>query len=292
MRSFDPDFANHIAGGATTLATCWRLSRRDGATLGFTDHDRVLSFDGTVFSPDSGATGSAMSASADLAVDNAELEGALASDALSREDLIAGRYDGAGIEIWRVNWAAPEQRALLKQGVIGEIAAIGDAFRAEFRGAAYALNQPTGRVYQRLCDVDLGDARCGVNLTDPQYTTSGAVTGLQDSERFIASGFDGVEDGWFALGVLTWTSGANEGARIHIKTQTGAGAIALWRPPGAAIAIGDQFTATAGCDKAFETCKDKFSNAVNFRGFHLMPGNDFVLSYPSAGAAHDGGALK
>ena len=51
MKTLDPAFAAHIGCGATTLATCWRLTRGDGTVLGFTDHDCPLTFDGTAFAP-------------------------------------------------------------------------------------------------------------------------------------------------------------------------------------------------------------------------------------------------
>lgn len=289
MRALDPDFADHLAGGATTLATCWRIVRRDGAVLGFTDHDRRLEFNGTVYAPESGATGSALASSADLSVDNAEIEGALDDDALRPEDLAAGRYDGATVEIFRVNWAAPAQRVLVKAGVIGEVSRTGQAFRAELRGISHVLDQPTGRLFQRLCDADLGDDRCGVDANDPAYRTSGAVTAIAGEDRFLATGFDGFEAGWFAHGLIAWESGANAGARRHIKTQEATGAVALWAPPGAAVAVGDAFSAIAGCDKRFSTCREKFANGVNFRGFPLTPGNDFAVSYPLRGERNDGG---
>ncbi|WDI32148.1 DUF2163 domain-containing protein [Hyphococcus flavus] len=292
MRALDPDLQTHLNTGATTLATCWRITRRDGFVLGFTDHDRALSFDGAEFLPDSGATGSALSSSADLAVDNADIEGALSDDALSGADLAAGRYDGAEVEVFCVNWAAPDQRLLLKKGVIGEVKREGNAFRAELRGLSHALDQPTGRVYQRLCDVNVGSAACGVDLDDPTFRTTGEVTALRDEQSFIANGFDTFSDGWFAHGLLTWQTGANAGLSAHIKTQASTGAIALWLPAGAAIQVGDTFSATAGCDKRFATCQSKFSNAVNFRGFPLMPGNDFVISYPLKSEKNDGGKLR
>lgn len=292
MRAIDPDLQAHLASGATTLATCWRIARRDGFVLGFTDHDRALSFGGTSFIPDTGATGSALSSSADLAVDNADIEGALSAEALSAEDLAAGRYDGAEVEIFRVNWAAPESRALLKKGVIGEVARIGHAFRAELRGLSHHLDQTVGRVYQRLCDVNLGSPECGVDLDDPQFRTSGTVTALRDAQSFIADGFAGFDDAWFAHGLLTWETGANAGTAAHIKTQSAAGAVALWVPAGKPVAIGDAFTATAGCDKRFATCRAKFANAVSFRGFPFMPGNDFAVSYPLRGEKNDGGRRR
>lgn len=292
MRALDPDFKSHLEGAVTTLATCWRITRPDGASLGFTDHDRALTFDGTEFLPDTGAAGSALVSSADLAVDNAEIEGALSANALSAEDLSSGRYDGACVEVFRVNWAAPDQRVLLKKAVIGEVTRAGKAFTAELRGLTHHLDQPVGRVYQRLCDVNVGSAPCGVDLGDPAFKTTGLVTGLRDVQSFTASGFSVFDDGWFAHGLLKWTSGANAGLSGHIKTQNVSGAIALWLPAGAAIAIGDAFTATAGCDKRFDTCRAKFSNGVSFRGFPLMPGNDFAVSYPLRSEKNDGEKLK
>ena len=292
MRALDPDLKAHLDTGATTLCTCWRIRRRDGSELGFTDHDRALYFDGLGYLPGSGASGAALSSSADLAIDNTEIEGALAADALSADDLAAGRYDDAAVDIFRVNWSAPVMRVLVKSGVIGEVRREGHAFRAEMRGLGHHLDQPTGRVYQRLCDVNLGSPECGVDMDAPAFRTSGAVTALRDGQSFIAEGFSGFEEAWFAHGLLTWTSGANAGATAHIKTQSTLGAIALWRPAGGPIAPGDQFTAQAGCDKRFETCRAKFSNAVNFRGFHLMPGNDFAISYPLRGDNNDGGKRR
>lgn len=249
-------------------------------------------FDGLDYLPDSGASGSALSSSADLAVDNAEIEGALNAQALSAEDLAAGRYDGASVDIFRVNWASPDQRILLKRGVIGEVRRQGNAFRAELRGLSAYLDQPTGRVYQRLCDVNVGSAKCGVDLETSGFRTTGTVTALRDAQSFIADGFSGFEESWFAHGLLVWTSGANAGLSAHIKTQSAGGAIELWLPAGAAIAVDDGFTATAGCDKRFEMCRGKFSNAASFRGFHMMPGNDFAISYPLRGDKNDGGKRR
>jgi len=292
MRNIDPDLQAHLETGTTTLCHCWRVTRRDGIAFGFTDHDRALEFDQTVFEPETGASGAAVASTADLSVDNSAIDGALRSDRLSAEDLLAGRYDGASVEIWRVNWASPDQRLLLKQGIIGDVKREGDGFTAEIRGLSHALDQSSGRVYQRHCDAIVGDARCGVELDQAVYKGVGAVADLIDEQRFIASGLAAFEDGWFAHGVLTWTSGANAGARVHVKSHgvaAGGASIALWIPAGATISVDDAFTITAGCDRRYQTCTDKYSNLINFRGFHLMPGNDFAVSYPLRGDVNDGG---
>lgn len=292
MRALDPNLAAHLASGATTLATCWKISRADGAILGFTDHDRALRFGGVAFEPQSGADGAAIESSADLSVDNTEIEGALVSDALSAEDLAAGLYDDASVEIWRVNWADVSQRMLLKRGTIGEVVREGSRFRAEIRGASHALDRTVGRLYQRRCDAILGDARCGVDLAAPAYRGAGAVAAILDDQRFIASGLQSFAGGWCAQGALQWTAGANAGTRGSVKAQDknpSGDAITLWLPAGRPIAVGDAFTLTAGCDKRAATCKGKFSNLINFRGFHLIPGNDFAVSYPLKSEKNDGG---
>ncbi len=292
MRVIDPGLQAHLTSGATTLATCWKIARTDGAVFGFTDHDRALAFDGVSFEPETGVDGAAIESSADLSVDNSEIEGALSSAALSAEDLAAGRYDDASVEIWRVNWTDVSQRMLLKRGTIGEVAREGARFRCEIRGASHALDRTVGRVYQRGCDAIVGDARCGVDLEAPAFKGAGVVAAILDDQRFLASGLSAFAPQWFAHGALFWTGGANAGTRGAVKAQDknpAGDAISLWTPPGRALAIGDVFTVTAGCDKRAATCTQKFSNLINFRGFHLMPGNDFAVSYPLKADKNDGG---
>jgi uncharacterized phage protein (TIGR02218 family) len=292
MRALNPALQAHLLSGATTLATCWKLTRVDGVALGFTDHDRTLSFDGVAFAPECGADGAALQSSADMSVDNTEIAGALSAEALSAEDLAAGRYDGAEVEIWRVNWENVAQRWLLKRARLGEVVREGASFRAELRGLSAALDARRGRVYQRLCDAVLGDARCGVDAAAPAFRGAGVVIAVLDDQRFLASGLSVFASGWFADGALAWTTGANAGTqgavKAHAKGPDG-DALSLWLPTGAAIAVGDAFSVTAGCDKRSQTCRAKFSNLVNFRGFPLMPGNDFAVSYPLRADRNDGG---
>lgn len=288
MRAIPSALQAHLNSGATTLATCWRIARKDGAVFGFTEHDRTLSFGGTDYEPETGADGAALVSTADLAVDNTSIEGALASSRLSAAELASGRFDGAAVEIWRVNWADTDQRVLIKSGRIGEVRRDGARFTAEIRGLSAALDETRGRVYQRGCDAVLGDARCGVDLSAPALRGEGAVTDVLDEARFLASGLSGFPDNWFVHGRLDWLSGANEGTSAHVKAQAGAG-LSLWRPPGMSLAPGDTFAVHAGCDKAFSTCRVKFSNGVNFRGFPQMPGNDAAMAYPLRGERNDGG---
>jgi uncharacterized phage protein (TIGR02218 family) len=275
----------HLDGGATTLCWCWRLTRGDGVVQGFTDHDRDLAFDGVTFAAVSGFTASEVQSSLGLAVDNLALSGALSSASLNEADLAAGLYDNAAIQIWRVNWAAAGQRVLMRSGTLGEVTRSGAAFQAEIRGLAQALNQPVGRAFNRSCDADLGDARCTLSIT----ATPGTVTAVSDARRFLVTGLDGFTAGSFTGGKLAFTSGANRGRAMAVKRHAGA-SIELWQSMSEAVAAGDGVTVTPGCDKQFATCKSRFANAANFRGFPYMPGNDAAMAAPAAGQSLDGGS--
>ncbi len=284
MRSFDPAFTAHLQSGATTLCWCWRITRADGSRLGFTDHDRRLIFDGTTFEAASGFSASEITESLGLSVDNLEVQSAISSDALTEADLAAGIYDNAEVEISRVNWADPSQRALVKSGTVGEVRRAGTAFAAEVRGLSHYLNQPKGRLFQYTCDADLGDPRCGVNLTSSVYRGFGTVADIASARRFTASGLSGFAPAWFTRGLVTFTSGTASGQSIEVKDHAATNGIAtieLWAPARLPMAAGQTFRITAGCDKFAGTCATKFSNIVNFRGFPQMPGNDFIVRGPT-----------
>jgi uncharacterized phage protein (TIGR02218 family) len=288
MKPLSPEFQDHLNSGATTLCWCWRLTRADGVRLGFTDHDRDLVFDGTAFEAAAGFTASEMRDSVGLSVDNLEVTSALSSERLSEADLIAGLYDDARVEIFRVNWAAPEQRVLMRSGSLGEVRRASGAFAAEVRGLAHYLQQPKGRLYQFTCDADLGDARCTVDLESAVYRGEGTIVAVLSARRFTATGLDAFANDWFARGLITFTSGAANGQAIEVKAHSNASAtvsLELWAEVRAPLEIGQTFVVTAGCDKHLETCTAKFANAVNFRGFPHMPGNDFVTQFARKGAS-------
>jgi uncharacterized phage protein (TIGR02218 family) len=288
MKTLPPALSAHLASGTTTLCWCWRLTRRDGEKLGFTDHDRDLAFDGTTFEAAAGFTASEIKDAVGLSVDNLEVESALSSGRLSESDLAQGLYDDARVEIFRVNWQGPEQRVLMRAGSLGEVRRSGLTFTAEVRGLAHYLQQPKGRLFQYGCDADLGDARCKIDLADPANRGTGSVADVLNARRFTATGLDAFDAGWFTRGLLTFTSGANAGRAIEVKRHDAGGgtvSIELWQEPGQTPVAGDSFEVTAGCDKQFQTCRVKFANAANFRGFPHMPGNDFVSSFARPASA-------
>ena len=283
MRYIPGALQDHLHSGVTTLCHCWRLDRRDGTVHGFTDHDRPIRFDGITFEPDSGFEAGSLDNATGLSADNIEVIGALSSTTLTERDLERGLYDNADVDIFRVNWAAPAQRILLFRGSVGETTRGSLSFRAELRSMAHRLDQPTGRAYLRRCDAELGDARCGVALTPHD----GTITALKGDGSILTN--LAATDG-FIGGLLTWTSGANSGTRSVIRAVDGA-SITLWIAPPGPISLSDTFTITEGCDKRWQTCRDRFNNAARFRGFPHMPGDDWMTRTPASGGQNDGAAL-
>jgi uncharacterized phage protein (TIGR02218 family) len=287
MRPIPPLLQTKLDSGVTTLAHCWRLARRDGVVMGFTDHDRDLVISGVTFRAGTGFTSSEAASRFDLAVDGSEISGALADDSLTDADLAAGRYDAAEVETWLVDWSEPSLKVLTARGRLGEVRREGQAFTAELRGLADLLSQESGRLYTAKCGADLGDGRCKVDLTSPALRGTGAITLVEGTSIFVASGLDGFADNLFSLGRLVWSGGANAGLSIEVKEHrlvAGHARLTLWQAMPEPIATGDAFTVTAGCDKRFATCRANFANTDNFRGFPQIPGNDFLIASPTQGA--------
>ncbi|MGE3918952.1 MAG: DUF2163 domain-containing protein [Hyphomicrobiaceae bacterium] len=283
MRDVPSTLTAALQNGVTTLSWCWRIAPRHGAALGFTDHDRDIELDGTVFEAASGFTASEIRSAVGLAVDDLDVESALTSERLSEASLSAGDFDDATIEIFRVDWSNPNSYVLVKRGSLGEVRRSGSAFAAEVRGLTHYLQQPQGRVFQVGCDAELGDRRCGVDLSDPLYRAEGSVAQTFDDRTFSASGLASFAADWFTRGRLTFTAGENVGRSIEVRRHSVEETVVrmeLWQPPGRGMVAGDGFIVTAGCDKQLATCRDRFGNSANHRGFPAMPGNDFLSSPP------------
>ena len=189
-----------------------------------------------------------------------------------------------------MNWAAPAQRVLMSKASIGEIGRGRLGFTAELRGLAHRFDQAEGRTYQRMCDADLGDARCRASVSSSAATVTGA-----DGDRTIGcTGLSAFASGHFRHGRMVWTGGANAGLAGEVKVHRGGGIarIELWERAPRPVLAGDTFDVWPGCDKSFDTCRSKFSNGDNFRGFPHMPGNDRAFAYVTGESGeHDGGSF-
>jgi len=275
MRNISNELENHFASGCTSLATCWKLTRKDNVVMGFTDHDQNIVFDNIIHTAISGFNPTAIENKADMSVDNLELEGQFLEIGIKEADLLSGLYDSAEIEVFIVNYADLSMGKLTaKRGILGEVTMSGKYFQAEMRGLTQYLSQTIGKLYTPSCSAKLGDAHCQVDVS--AFTTANTVTEVVDRQIFKASTL--IQDaGYFTAGEVIWTSGNNQNRRMEVK-DFALEQITLVLPMGSDIAVGDSFDIIAGCDKTASICSERFNNIINFRGFPDIPGTDKLLT--------------
>lgn len=277
----------HFGEEVTTLATCWKVTtttETPAVIMGFTDHVEDLDISSVLYRAATGSSPMTMRSNDTLAVNNSEMMGWLSSTAISEDDLRRGRFDGAEIEVFMVNYESLGQGAVtLIKGWLGEVTLKDGQYTAELRSLAQALQQTVGEVYSVACRADLGDSRCSpageVDLTGTgPYLVTGAVISFTDNRTFVDTARTEA-DLYFNGGKLTWTSGNNMNYSMEVKNyDLTAKQIILVEQMYYDIQVGDTYEVYPGCDKAIATCKDKFNNVVNFRGEPFIPGTDAVIA--------------
>lgn len=283
----------HLRTGATTVCHAWTVHRKDGETFGFTDHDMDLEVDGILCRADTGMTSKTLQQTTGLSVDNSEAFGALSGSAISATDIDAGRFDGAEVRAFLVNWASPQDFMLQFRGAIGEITRIDGSFKAELRGLTDLLNRYHGMAYTPECSAVLGDSRCRFNLSQPGFSQAAVIENSEDGRVFTFQGLEGFGERWFESGRLQVVDGDAHGLSGVIKIDRlvdGVRRIELWQSLRAEVAAGDSVQLSAGCDKSVSACKTKFANFLNFRGFPHIPGDDWLTSYPVPGRPSGSGS--
>lgn len=282
-KTISAELAAHYAQETTTLATLWKVTRRDGTVYAFTDHDEKIPFEAVDYLPTSVYDAGTVKTSSAMNVDDVSLTGLLAIDAVTAADIEAGLWDGATVEIMEVNYADLSMGAnVLRYGQIGEIQRNGPQYMAELRGLMQYLQNVIGRIVTPQCDADLGDIRCGVNIEALRVSgtvTTGASTRIFTADIAASGAADDAD--YFTYGVVTWTGGTNDGLEMEVKQHQAGGVFTLQLDMPNTIDAGDTFTVVPGCNKIGRTgdCKIKFDNLVNFRGFEDVPGQDKVLIY-------------
>lgn len=273
--SITPQLKAHFASETTTLCTLWKITRADGVIFAFTDFTQDITYNGVTYLAATAFTASTVQQNSDFSVDNLEVDGVLDSSTITEADLLAGLYDFADLLVLIVNYNDLTMGDLvLKSGSLGQVTIQKRQFVAEVRGISQLLQQNLGHVYAASCDALLGDARCTLNLAP--FTFPGSVTAGVSNQSFFSSSLTQGAN-YFNGGLVIWTAGLNVGLKMEVKDFiNNQVTLALAMPY--SVAVGDTFNIVAGCDKAVATCKSKFNNLVNFRGFPSVPGTNALLS--------------
>ena len=263
----------------TSVAYGWRLERSDGVTIGFTSHDQDVVSDGLLLRASPGMRPTSIVETLGLDDDGLDINGALSADAIRSDDLLAGRWDGAYLEIFLFDWAQPEAgRQLLASGELGAISFSGDAFEVEFLGLKQAFNRAVVPQTSPSCRATFCDAACGLNRQ--RFRRLVSLAGAEGNRLMFSNPTLAPVDA-FAYGTIRFLDKQNCGLSADVVASDAESVTVLHRPD-AAIEPGVLVELTEGCDKQIATCASRFANAVNFRGEPYLPGNDLLTRYPGA----------
>lgn len=208
---------NWLNAPLATIAYCWRIERRDGVAIGLTAHDRDLEVDGFRYRAAPGMTPSAIRRTAGLDADSMDATGALTGAAISETDLIAGRWDGARITLFAVDWSDPGEIVALGSGTIGAVETRDGTLTAELRGVGAALDAPVVEMTSPECRAELGDKRCRVAMAGRRRF---ARVIAADGAQLTLDAAEPVTGGWTG-GRLRWIGGANSGLSDVIAASAG-----------------------------------------------------------------------
>lgn len=269
MKTVPVNLNTHLQGELTTLAFCWKLTYTDNTVIGFTSHDRDIVFESVTYKSKTGFTLDQYKGELLDKADQLEVFGILDSDDISEQDIKSGRLDNAVLEVFVLNYAAPEQgRVLIKKGNIAQVSISNEGYQIAITGLADKLDKNITEIYSPLCRARFGDSKCGVNTASLIF--SGAVTSVVN-ERIFKDTSRTEAKGYFDKGIIKFTSGNNTGFSTEVRRSED-DKITLSIPFPNPMQIGDDYQITAGCDKKFSTCISKYNNAINFRGEPHIPG--------------------
>jgi uncharacterized phage protein (TIGR02218 family) len=268
MKSLSAAITSHLEQEVTTLAVCWKITLRTGTVLTFTAHDQDVTVGGLTYKSTTGTSSSGIPKDLEMSVDSIDVQSFLDDDYIKESDVLAGVYDHAEVEVFKVNWLSPDDGTIyLQKGYIGDIDIKSGLFVAEVRGRMQMLQKNALKMYSPVCRAKFGDSECGINLASYRVTSS--VTTVINSKRFGCASL-GVADNYFKRGHVVWSSGSNYGLSSevtwNINTQ-----FQLSMNPLFPIEAGTTFNIYPGCNKSRGTCRDTYNNIQNMRAEPFIP---------------------
>lgn len=262
-----------------TVATYWRIMRRDGVTLGFSTHDRDLWFDNVAHLAAPGMMPAAIRRTCGLDDDSAEIHGAISHDAISSFDLQSGRFDGARVIVGVVDWETMEHQALYRgeigtlsqqevQGFVAELA----SSKAELARDPIPRTSPT-------CRAEFCGRECALSAARFSHEATLLAHDLDSNLIHLTTSLD---LDLLLGGQLRWIDGPYAGISMTITGRSGS-FLMLDHPLDQTLTAGLRVELREGCDHTLATCSQRFGNAINFRGEPFLPGNDLVVRYGVSG---------
>lgn len=290
MRNWPPALVAHLRTPTPTPARLLKITLTTGGAFGLTTHDQAIEFEGLRYSALQGFDSSIIASDTGLAVDNAEATALLAAtiDGITARTVARGELDDAAWEMRVVNWADLSMGAgLLDAGDLGEVKVVdGQIYVPELLSYTMRLRQITGTLWSRRCRAEFGtppnsQRGCGVNAE--VLWRPGVVTGVDPEDPFRVFA-DSNLGGDFFPGRVRWTSGPNEGLRVHALEaySEASGTVALFDALVFPVEAGHRFEIRPDCNKSPSQCLT-YGNFLDYKGEPFTPvGDGLETMVPSA----------
>lgn len=285
------------------FTSLWKIARTDGTLYRYTSHNRPIVYKGATFLPGGALDASAHKRETGLVEMDREIRAVITDDEIKADELRAGRFDGARVTEWFVDWRYPWVGGPRHEYTIAKVQWNESRWIADCVGITHLLIQEGGDVISRHCRwksfgaTDL-DPRCGIDLQGNH--PDGQAYRLSNIEVFdlpepwvinaanttVPSSYAGRD---FDYGYIEFTGGANRGIRLQVQRfwefSGEAGnpwgednVFELMYPPpfpveDAASGSPANFLAVMGCDRTWERC-GYHQNRDRFGGFPHLPGTD------------------
>jgi uncharacterized phage protein (TIGR02218 family) len=268
IKPVSAEFADQLKKSVLTLRRLWRLTPMGRDTLFYTDHDRDLEYDGETYVSEKTFVASAISNQLGTGQANFEITTLLTAD-ITKADVEAGIYSGGRVEVDAIFYDHIDFGVMpMFTGAITGVS-VPYKFQAIFscNGFAGTGQHNLTEMYSPTCRAEFCDSRCSLDIAD--FSDAGVVTAVAGIHTFNASGI-GADLNQYALGYVTWVTGANAGRRNEVQSSGGT-QVRLLIKPAFQIEVGDTFSIAQGCDKTIVTCEERYNNKINFRASPTCP---------------------
>lgn len=287
------EYHEHLQSNTTSRAILYKITRRDGVVFAYTNHvedvngssitrdgDTYPQLAGVTFKSATGISPTGIANSSGLDPDNMEVQAILDDDEITAEDLNAGLFDDASVEIAEFNYEDLSQGVMWhKRGNLGDIKWGRAQFTAELRALAQRLSAEILELTSLICRVrQLGDERCKVNLNGTtldglSIKKTGTITSVSSRRQFDTADIAAYAADRFAYGRVRITNPLSKNYNVWRKVRSNnSNTIAVAEEWAYDLEAGDTFEAIMGCNRLIATCGDVFGNNHNFRGEPHLPG--------------------
>lgn len=273
MKKLTSAITSHIKSELTTVAICWRITLSNGKVISFTEHDNEIDIHGEKYVPAVLVNSTAVESLSGLLPNNLNIEISLTDGSVASSE--SKYYEGASVDAMIVNFMDSHSDIInIFSGYITSIISTPVSLKAKIQSYSDHLNNTIGEIYSPLCRANFCDSRC--KLSAENFSFISHIDAMINEVTFFSEDIKNKENGIFNYGYIEVISGADSGDILYIK-ENHEGIVILSTMPKNKLNQGDKYKAIVGCDKKFETCVNKFNNAVNFRGEPHIPNYDDLL---------------